>query len=72
MELFNYSKIYDKTFNVNLSLPVLTYYTKGETITYGQLAYNIGLAHTFYRAIGIKPGDKIALCGKDCSDWIQI
>ncbi|MDE6649437.1 MAG: AMP-binding protein [Muribaculaceae bacterium] len=72
MEILNFIKIYEKSFSQNWDLPALTDYTKGDTMTYGQLAYSIGLAHTFYRSIGIKPGDKIALCGKDCSDWIQI
>lgn len=72
MEILNFIKIYENSFKKNWDLPALTDYSKGDTMTYGQLAYSIGLAHTFYRSIGIKPGDKIALCGKDCSDWIQI
>ena len=72
MEILNFIKIYEKSFAENWDLPALTDYTKGDTITYGQLAFNIALAHTFYKSIGIKPGDKIALCGKDCSDWVQV
>ncbi|MDE6696926.1 MAG: AMP-binding protein [Muribaculaceae bacterium] len=72
MEILNFIKIYENSFKKNWDLPALTDYSKGDTMTYGQLAFSIGLAHTFYKSIGIKPGDKIALCGKDCSDWIQI
>lgn len=72
MEILNFIKIYEKSFAENWDLPALTDYTKGKTLTYGQLALEIELAHTFYRSIGIKPGDKIALCGKDCADWVTV
>lgn len=72
MEILNFIKIYEKSFAENWDLPALTDYSKGDTITYGQLAHSIALAHTFYKSIGIKPGDKIALCGKDSSEWIKL
>lgn len=72
MEILNFIKIYEKSFAENWDLPALTDYTKGKTITYGDLAREIALAHTFYKSIGIKPGDKIALCGKDSADWITV
>lgn len=72
MEILNFIKIYEKSFAENWDLPALTDYSKGETITYGQLAHSLALAHTFYKSIGIKPGDKIALCGKDSSEWVKL
>lgn len=72
MEILNFIKIYEKSFAENWDLPALTDYSKGETITYGQLAREIALAHNFYRSVGIKPGDKIALCGKDSASWVII
>ena len=72
MEIQNFIKIYEKSFRENWNLPALTDYTSGETMTYGDLAQSIALAHSFYRSIGIKQGDKIALCGKDSSDWIRV
>lgn len=72
MEILNFIKIYEKSFAENWDLPALTDYTKGEVITYGDLARNIALAHTFYKSIGIKPGDKIALCGKDSANWVTV
>ncbi|MCM1489722.1 MAG: AMP-binding protein [Muribaculum sp.] len=71
MEILNFIKIYENSFAQNWDLPALTDYTKQETMTYGQLAQSIALAHVFYESVGIKPGDKIALCGKDSSDWIR-
>lgn len=71
MKILNFIKIYETSFKKNWDLPALTDYTAGTTLTYGQLAQSIALAHTFYKSIGIKQGDKIALCGKDSSDWIR-
>ncbi len=70
MEILNFIKIYEKSFAENWDLPALTNYSTGESYTYGQFAEKIALAHTFYKSVGIKPGDKIALCGKDCADWV--
>lgn len=72
IEIQNFIKIYEKSFSENWDLPVLTDYTRNVTITYGQFAQSIALAHTFYESVGIRPGDKIALCGKDSSDWVRI
>lgn len=71
MEILNFIKIYEKSFAKNWDLPVLTDYTKNVTVTYGQFAQSIALAHTFYESVGIKPGDKIAVCGKDSTDWVR-
>ena len=37
--------------------------------TYGKLAAQIARLHTTFRLLGIKEGDKIALCGRNCSNW---
>ena len=37
--------------------------------TYGELAAQIARLHTTFRLLGIKEGDKIALCGRNCSNW---
>lgn len=71
MEIRNFIKIYEESFARNWDLPALTDYTRNTTMTYGQLAQSIALAHTFYESVGIRPGDKIALCGKDSSDWVR-
>lgn len=40
--------------------------------TYGDLAKEVARLHDFYRANGIKPGDKVALCGKNSSNWAVV
>ena len=37
--------------------------------TYGELAAQIARLHTTFRLLGIKEGDKVALCGRNCSNW---
>jgi len=37
--------------------------------TYGELATQIARLHTTFRLLGIQEGDKIALCGRNCSNW---
>ncbi len=65
-------KLYEASFVDNFLLPALTDYQTGKTLTYGEFAENIAKLHTFYNVIGINPGDKIALMGKNTSDWVTI
>ena len=37
--------------------------------TYAQLAAEIEKLHVTWRELGIKEGDKIALCGRNCANW---
>lgn len=63
-------KLYEESFKENWDLPALTDYPTGETVTYGALAERIALTHQFFRELGMKPGAKVALCGRDSSDWV--
>lgn len=38
-------------------------------ITYAQLGEQIAAHHNLFRSYGLKPGDKIALCAKNSSNW---
>ena len=68
----NLIQIYEQSFRDNWNLPALTDYTSGATQTYGELAVELAKMHLFLGAIGIKKGDKIALCGKDSTQWVKI
>ena len=37
--------------------------------TYAELAAAIAKLHVTWRECGIKEGDKIALCGRNCANW---
>lgn len=68
----NFISLYEKSFRENWDLPCLTYLPTGESITYAQFAERIAMTHIFYESIGIKPGDKVALCGKDSPKWVEV
>ncbi|MCQ2066288.1 MAG: AMP-binding protein [Bacteroidaceae bacterium] len=42
---------------------------KGATLFYRDVARRIEKLHILFEAAGISRGDKIALCGKNCSNW---
>ena len=52
----------------NWELPALTDY-QGETIYYKDFAKRIAKLHAYFKAGGIKKGDKVALCGRNSSHW---
>ena len=52
----------------NYDLPAFSDYN-GEGFTYGQIAENIYRFHRFFQLSGIEHGDKIALLGRNSSNW---
>lgn len=55
----------------NWELPALTDY-KGSTFQYKEIARKIAKLHILFEAAGIEKGDKIALIGKNSSNWAVI
>ncbi len=72
IEIQNFIKIYQRSFRENWDLPALSEFGKNIDLTYGKLAENIAKTHLLFESIGIKPGDKIALCGKDSAAWVGV
>jgi len=52
----------------NWDRPALCNY-KGEAFTFGELAEKIAKFHVIFEAVGIKKGDRIALCAKNSARW---
>ncbi len=52
----------------NWSLDALTDY-HGSTLKYQDVAREIAELHLLFQTIGLKPGDKVALCGPNSSRW---
>lgn len=65
-------QIYADSFHINWELPALTQYAEGTTMTYGDLARRIARTHMFFSECGLKPGQKVALLGKNSVEWIVI
>lgn len=49
--------------------PALTDYNENHEYTFGELAIEILRLHVLFEKMGIKPGDKIALAGRNCANW---
>lgn len=63
-------QIYADSFRKNWELSAITDYFSGESLTYSNLARRIARTHLFFKSIGVKPGDKVALLGKNHINWI--
>lgn len=63
-------KIYRNSFRNNWDLPALTDYGSQEVMTYADLARRIARLHLFYRQMGLKPGDHVALLEKNSTSWV--
>ena len=68
----NTIKIFEKSFIDNWELPALSDYNEGTTLTYGEFAQNIAQIHLFYEHCCVKPGDKVALIGKNTPMWVTV
>ncbi len=64
----SYTTYLRDTFSNHWELPALTDYP-GIQLKYSEVAQRIASLHILFRDLGIKPGDKVALCGKNCSHW---
>ena len=58
----------EEAMKANWERPALANY-RGETFTFGELATQIAKFHLFFESIGLKKGDKVALCAKNSARW---
>jgi long-chain acyl-CoA synthetase len=61
-------KMYEDSFRRHWDNEALADF-RGERITYAELAKRVARVHIILENAGIKPGDKVALCGKNCLAW---
>lgn len=60
--------IYTQTIRKNWDLPAFSDF-QGNTCTYGEAAQIIRQIHCYFQASGLKKGDKVALLGRNSSNW---
>lgn len=65
----NFIKLYEDSFRANWDLPSVTDYDTGKSFTFGDVATEIARLHIVFEESQVRPGDKIALVGKDCARW---
>lgn len=69
MEIQNsFIKLIEQSIRNNWNQDALTDY-KGITLQYKDVARKIEKLHILFEHTGIKPGDKIALCGRNSANW---
>lgn len=67
----NLTAIYAESFRKNSELPALSDYGKdNSTITYGELARRIARMHLFFKLNDIRPGDRVAVMGRNSVTWV--
>ena len=71
-EQYNFVKIFERSFRDNWELEAVTDYGTDVTLTYGQLAINIEKLHILFKECGLKKNDKVAVMGKNNSNWIAV
>ena len=64
----HYFTRFEEAIKANWERPALGNF-RGEVFTYGELATQIAKFHVFFDAIGLKKGDKVALCAKNSARW---
>ena len=69
---YNFVKTYERSFQEHWELQAVTDYGTDVTLTYGQLAINIEKLHILFSECGIKKNDKIAVMGKNNSNWVAV
>ncbi len=68
----NTIKIFEQSFRNNWDLPALSDYNTKQTLTYGDFAKRIARLHLIYKECGLKPGDRVALIGKNTPSWVIV
>ena len=71
-EKYNLVKMFERSFRDNWDQEAVTDYGTNVTLTYGQLAINIEKLHILFRECGIQKDDKIAVMGKNNSNWVAV
>lgn len=66
----NFLKLFCDSFNDNWDNPAITSYSTGLTLTYGSIAARIERVVRLLAMINVKPGDHIAILGRNSIDWI--
>ena len=68
----NLIKMYEQSFRDNREMSAVTDYFTGETYSYYGFAKEIAKLHILFDEAGIKPGDKIALVGRNTPRWCAV
>lgn len=60
---------FEESLKKNWSAPSMNDFDGSLSFTYGKMAEKIARLHVLFEQVGLKEGDKIALCGRNSSMW---
>ncbi len=65
----HYLQFLQDTIRANWHEPAITDYQGTYSYTYGELAEQVCRLQLLFEQLGVRAGDKIAICGRNCSNW---
>ncbi len=65
----NFIRLFEDSFRKNWDLPAFSDYGDDTTLTYADVAKRVSKLHILFDQCKIKPNDKIALIGRNNSNW---
>ena len=65
----HYFTLIQEVIRGNWNAPALTDYDGDHSYTYGQVAEQVARLELMFEHLGIGAGDKVSICGKNCSNW---
>lgn len=65
----HYFTLIQEVMKENWDSPALTDYDGDHSYTYGQVAEQVARLELMFEHLGISAGDKVSICGKNCSNW---
>ena len=65
----HYLSVIQNTMTNYFDSPAMTDFEGKTSYTYGEVAWQVERLKHLFRQQGIKPGDKIAICGRNCTHW---
>ena len=68
----NLIRVIENSVKSNWEHAAFTDYTEKITLTYADVAKQIARLHVLFKNVGFEKGDKVALIGKNCSNWCVV
>lgn len=65
----HYLSVIQNTMTNYFDSPAMTDFEGKTSYTYGEVAWQVERLKHLFRQQGLKPGDKIAICGRNCTHW---
>ena len=62
------NKLLEESFKAHWDREALSNY-QGTTLRYGEVATRIAFLHLFFKACGLRKGDKVAICARNQANW---